>query len=345
MRPGSFLALLIVTIAVSVAAVASYLGERQHADVRLEGEPVLPGFRARVERVGAVEVITGQGGYTLEKRGDGWVAASKHGYPVEGERVRRMLIGLANLEKIAAKTRRPELYPKLGVEDPDRPGAGSRLVRLLDAEGTLLATLIVGKQRHGRTGRADKGTYVRLPDEDRAWLAAGLVDLSDGIYPWLDTDVMDIAPGTIRRLDIRPREGARLLAIRPEKDAPAMGVADVPPGRKPDVAKVRRLGSVLAKVKLDDVRPADEVDFSDPLARAQVVTFDGLRIAADVTRRDGHYWVRMRVEATPEADADARARAKTLSGRVDGWAYQVADYIGERLSRSLEDVLASATES
>jgi hypothetical protein len=171
------------------------------------------------------------------------------------------------------------------------------------------------------------------------------VDLSDGIYPWLQTDVVDIAPGDIRRVEVRPRDGARLLAIRPERDAPAMGVADVPPGRQPDVAKVRRLGSVLAKVKLDGVRPESQVDFADPLARTDVVTFDGLHVTVEVARRDGHYWLRLRAGPSREGDDEALARAKQLSARIDGWAYQVADYIGERLSLSLEDVLQPETAS
>lgn len=345
MRPRSFLVLLIVTVVVTLVAFASYLGESRRDTVRLDGEPVLPDFGEQVPKVRKVEVVTGGGGYALERRGDGWVAASTYGYPVEDEQVRRMLVGLAGLEKIAAKTRRADLYPRLNVEDPDRPGAGSRLVRLLGADGEVLAELIVGKQRHNRTGWEDKGTYVRRPGEARAWLASGLVDLSDGIYPWLETDVVDIAPGDIRRVEIRPREGTRLLAVRPERGAPAMGVADVPPGRQPDVAKIRRLGSVLAKVKLDGVRPEGELDFADPTARAEILTFDGLRFTTEIARHEGHYWLRMRAEPSPEAGAEAAAHAKRLSARIDGWAYQVADYIGERLSLSLEDVLRAETAS
>lgn len=338
MRPGSFLALLVLTVAVTAAAVSTYMAESRHDGVRLEGAPVLPALTGKLSEVARVEVIAAGGGFTLARRDNGWVVASKHGYPAEDARVKRTLVALANMEKIAAKTRRPALYPRLGVEDPKQPGAQSRLVILRDGAGERLAAVVVGRQRHARTGWSDKGTYVRRPDAARAWLASGLIDLSDDAYPWLETEVVDIAPGAVRRLEIRSRDGGRLLAIRPERDAPAMAIAGIPPGREPDVTKVRRLGSVLAKVKLHDVRPVAAVDFSAPLARAEVVTFDGLRIAVDVVRRDDAYWLRLDVEA-PAGDGEARRRAGTIAARVDGWAYKVADYIGERLSRSLDDVL------
>lgn len=345
MRPASFLILLVVTLAVGAAAVASYLAERRTDTLDVAGEPLFPDLAGRLEAVRSVEVVSPAGGYVLRRLGDGWVAASKHSYPVKVERVNRTLVALARMEKLEPKTRRPELYPRIHVADPEAESAKSRLLRLKARGGKVLAELIVGKQRHGKTGRADSGTYVRQPDAARAWLAAGLLDLSDEVYPWLRNEVVDLEAEAVKRVDLRPRDGRRLLAVRPKRGAKAMGVAGVPDGRQPDVAKVRRLGSVLSAVKFDDVRPEDALDFRDPLARGEVATFDGLRIATTVVRRDGAYWLRLRAEAGADATETARKRAETVNERVDGWAYKVQAYIGERLSQSLDDVLTPAGQT
>lgn len=343
MRPGRFLILLVLTVAVSVAAVASYLDRQSGDALDLAGDPVLPGLADRVAEVRTVEVETSDGGYTLKRRGDAWVAASKHGYPVKAGRVNRTLVGLARLEKLEPKTRRPELYHKLQVADPSGAGARSRLVRLRGGDGEVLAELIVGGQRHAKTGRADSGTYVRRPGDARAWLAAGLVDLSDGVYPWLRREVVDIAPAAIERIALRPRGAAPLIAVRPERGAKAWGLAGVPDGRRPDVAEVRKLGTVLDAIKLDDVRPAGALDFAEPDTHAEVVTFDGLRVAVEVLRHGGATWLRLTVDTADGAAPSARRRAMRLDARVDGWAYKVPAYVGERLSRSLDDVLAPAS--
>lgn len=344
MRPGSFLILLIVTVAASVAAVAATMSERRADAVALQGERMFPGLTQRIERVDTIEVTAGGYRYALKRAGDGWVAETKHGYPVDEARVNRLLVGLANLERLEAKTKRPELYPHIYVEDPAREGARSRLVRLKDREGEVLAELIVGKQRHQRTGLADQGTYVREPGAARAWLGTGLIDLWDDERPWLKSRIADIPPGELKRIEPRPRDGPALIAVRPARDAEAMGIADVPDGAAPSVEKVRRLGSVLSGIRFDDVVPGGEIDFSDPVSRARITTFDGVALALEVARHDGVHWLRFDVGVAEEAEdmEAAKALAAEVAERLHGWAFRVQRYIAARLSQSLEDVLEEA---
>lgn len=323
MQPKRFLILLLVTIAISAAAVASYFTQQRTDAMTVTGVPMLPELDGKVETVATIEVMTGSGGYTLERRDGTWVSLADHGYPVRETRVNRLLVGLATLERLEAKTARTELYPRIHVEDPDSPEATSRLVRLKDRDGTLLTEIIVGKQRHARTGQADHGTYVRRPGEARAWLAAGFVDLWDETYPWLDSMVLDVAPGEIERIEIDPAFGPRLLAVRPERGAEAMGVAGVPQGRRLDRQAVRDLGDLLSGVRFDAVRRAEDIDLSAPVAKARITTFGGETYEIETIRHGGAFWLRL--PATPPHEA---------------WAYRVQDYIARRLSRSLNDLLA-----
>ncbi|MBK1699077.1 DUF4340 domain-containing protein [Rhodovibrio salinarum] len=307
------------------------------AQVQLAGEPVLPGLAARLSEVHRVAVeVRDKPGVVLTREDDGWAVASAHGYPARTERVNRLLVGLANLEKIAPKTADPGRFQRLAVGDPaDDPLA--RRVTLTGRDGQEIAQLIVGKQRHELTGRAANGTYVRVPGEERAWLAAGLADLSDDAYPFLDTAVIDLPAGQIRRIEIARVGGGRLVAVRPSENAPALAIADVPQGRQLDVAAVRRLGALLSEIKFDRVEPANALTDATRVAATTVFTFDGLRLAVRVFDRDGRFWLTLSASADTPAAQD---RANRLNARVDGWAYMVADYIAERLTRTQADVLA-----
>jgi hypothetical protein len=272
----------------------------------------------------------------LVRDGEGWAVESEHGYPARTERVNRLLVGLANLEKIAPKTADPARFQRLAVGDPASDPLARR-VRLTGDGGAEIARLIVGKQRHELTGRASSGTYVRVPGEARAWLAAGLVDLADDAYPFLDTALIDLPAGQVRRIEVARVGGGRLVAVRPAENAPALAIAGVPQGRELDVAAVRRLGSLLSAIKFDRVDPADDLTGATRVAATRVVTFDGLRLDVRVFDRDGRFWLTL---AAAAERADAEADAAHLNARVNGWAYMIADYIAERLTRTQADVLA-----
>jgi hypothetical protein len=334
----TLLVLLALTLLSGGGALAVSLLEPRPAQVQLDGAPVLPGLAERLGEVQRIAVeVADAPGVVLTRDGERWRVESEHGYPARAERVNRLLVGLANLEKIAPKTAEPDRFQRLAVGDPgDDPLA--RQVTLTGDGGGEIARLIVGKQRHELTGRASSGTYVRVPGGARAWLAAGLVDLADDAYPFLDTAVIDVPAGQIRRIEVARVGGGRLVAVRPAEDAPALAIADVPQGRQLDVAAVRRLGSLLSEIKFDRVAPANTLRTATRVAATRVFTFDGLRLDVRVFARDDRYWLTLSAGADqPEAEETARQ----VAARTQGWAYMVADYIAERLTRTQADVLAN----
>ena len=337
MSTRTLIVLALIALLTGGGALALSLLEPRPAQVQLEGEPVLPGLAGRLPEVQRIAVeVSDRPGVVLARAGDGWTVESEHGYPARTERVNRLLVALANLEKIAPKTAEPGRFRRLAVGDPaDDPLA--RRVTLTGGDGTEIARLIVGKQRHELTGRAASGTYVRVPGGARAWLAAGLVDLADDAYPFLDTAVIDLKGGQIRRIELARVGGGRLVAVRPSENAPALAIADVPQGRQLDVTAVRRLGSLLSEIKFDRVDPAEALQTATRVAAAAVYTFDGLRLDVRVFERDDRFWLTLSAAAErPEAEA----AAAEINARVAGWAYMVADYIAERLTRTQADVLA-----
>lgn len=337
MRARTVLLLALVTLVCAAGAFALHLARPGPAEVPVAGAPVLPALAGRLDTVQRIAIETQAGpGAVLTRTADGWAVASVHGYPARTEAVNRLLVSLANLEKIAAKTADPARFRRLAVGDPaDDPLA--RRVTLTGPGGGTLAELIVGKQRHEPTGRAASGTYVRVPGGDRAWLAAGLADLADDAYPFLERVVVDVPAGQVRRIAVARVDGGRLTAVRPAENAPALAIAGVPEGRQLDVAAVRRLGSALAQIKFDRVAPADTLDEATRVAVTRVTTFSGLQLDVSVFQRDGRFWLTLAATATAP---EAKPQAAALAARTNGWAYMVADYVAQRLTRVQADVLA-----
>ena len=82
--------------------------------------------------------------------GGHWVVVEKGNYPADEARMRRLLLGLADLTLVEPKTERPELFARLDLDDPSN--GKSTLVALQDRTGKTVAELIVGKTRPDRLG-------------------------------------------------------------------------------------------------------------------------------------------------------------------------------------------------
>ena len=75
--------------------------------------------------------------------------------------MRALLVKLAEAELVEGKTRNKDRYALLELEDPAAKDAKSRLLRLLDDKGVVIAEAIVGKKRFDAFGGSKSGTYVR----------------------------------------------------------------------------------------------------------------------------------------------------------------------------------------
>ena len=76
----------------------------------------------------------------------------KGGYPADVAKVQQALLGLADLTFVEPKTRKPDLYPRLEVEDADKPGTKSTLVTVTDDE-RFAARRDHRRQAQGRRAR------------------------------------------------------------------------------------------------------------------------------------------------------------------------------------------------
>ncbi len=278
MTPKVFTGWAVATAVAVLAAVFAVLGAPSIATVATDNAPAFPALRAHPDAVARIIVASAKERFTLRRTKDGrWVATDKFDYPADAAKIRDLVAGLADLRLVEPKTRRPDRYARLEVEDVGAPGAKSRSVRLEDAKGQPLAEAIIGKRRFRYTGGAPNGVYICRSGEARAWLASGRAEVEPRLVDWLDKTVVNIARETVARVEIEPRKGAPYVAVRDSGEGAFRILGRKDAKLNPDTGD--RLSGVLSYVDFDDVKPAGDVSWpKDKMTTARVTTFDGVAI-------------------------------------------------------------------
>lgn len=334
MSPKTFVVLSILTAAALVAAAAAPGRNQGYQPVAGAGDRVFPNLIDRVNDVATVEIEHANGRVTLVNGDAGWTMKERDGYAARQVRVRRAILGLAELRFWEPKTRLKEKYPKLELRDPDAKDARSKRIKLFDRGGALLADLIVGKRRRGLAGTTTGGVYVRKPGDAQTWLAAGITDITKERTNWLERKIVDIEVSRVKNVVIRHPGGGTVTISKPDPKAGDFNLDGIPPGKKliapSDLSGIAR---ALADLQLDDVEKDTGGFDSDTATATEYLTFDGLFVQVRIIKRDGAYWLRL--EATGEA-ADA------ITARTAGWAYKISDFAASNLTKRLKDLIEDA---
>ena len=276
-----------------------------------------PGLAQRLQAAAKIEAKRHDGTLEITRRGETWVLPSKGGYPVRQEKVRELLTGLTELRLTEPRTANPEMLDRLGLEDPARAGATSTLLRVLDAQGGVIAELVIGRRRVRTQGNVPESAYVRRPNESQAWLAEGRIPVDADPQLWLDRDIANLPRDRVRRVAIS-RTSAPPLVLTRTADADAKlqvaEPADAPPTEETALDEVGRAFEFLTFL---DVKPEAEIP-GEALGEARFELSDNLAVVVR-PRKDGEtLWITLAAEGDDEA---ARFNA-----RWRGWAYQVGQW-------------------
>ncbi|MBL6934559.1 MAG: DUF4340 domain-containing protein [Alphaproteobacteria bacterium] len=341
MTPQTFRKLLVVTVLAAAAALFSVFGRFDSATIEQAGVPMFPGLGDRVGEVTEIHVRDGKGTLTVRRGEKGWALDDKDGYPVRDDRVRTAIIGLAELALNEPKTRLPERYTSLQVEDVEADKSKSVELLLRNEDGNDLANVIIGRRKFSYTDLAEGGIYVRRPGEDQSWFATGEFGArTDPLY-WLQTRIIDVPREDVAAMVTVQPDGARLAISKASPDTKLFTVADLPEGAKLRSADAPdHLGAAMDGLDLVDVAPVDEIDFSgDNLAHARAKTFGGLIIDVDMVGKEGKIWARFAASTEAQATAEAARQSQDINARLSGWAFQIKDYQIRNLRMPLKALL------
>jgi hypothetical protein len=312
------LLLLGAAAAASVGGALLLTPRRTDPPVSTAAPLAFPGLAPRLANAARIEVTRHDGTLTINRAGaDVWVLPAKADHPVRPERVRELLVGLTELRLTEPRTANPEMLERLGVEDPARPGATSALLRVLDAQGAVIAELIIGRRRMRVQGNVPESAYVRRPNENQAWLAEGRIPLDSDANLWIDRDIANIPRERVREASVaREGEPALLLRRGAEPDAP-LAVAEPAETPELDDISVDEIARAFEFLTFLDVRREADIP-GERLGETRFTLTDNLRIGVVVHREGENVWARLSAEGDEEA--------QRLAARWRGWAYQVGQW-------------------
>lgn len=346
-------------------------------------ELLVPELKARLNDLETVSITDANGELTLVREEGAWRVRNKGGYPADTATLRQVLLAIADARKAERKTANPDLYDRLGVQNPAEDGGDGVL---LEASGSEFGfSLILGDSAQGEY------RYARLPADAQSWLIDKNPDLPDDMAGWLDAQIVDLAAPGVQSVTIRHDDGETIRIAKETAEAGTFSVEGIPEGRElsyPTV--VNSIAGALASLSLEDVAQLDATRFT-PTTTATFTTFDGLQVEVTAAEIDEATWIALEAAALPadepaaataepgtatddggaadatgdggEATADPEAgaapeaveapdaaeptpveKAAEINARTQGWRYRIATYKADQLTRRWEDILAAEAE-
>ncbi len=338
---GLYSLLALTVIAVIAAAVVSR-GNVAKTDP-YAGTPVLPGMASRLDEVGRVAFVHGAQRTTIAHLGPDWVVEEKGSYPADPVKVRQALLGLGDLTLVEPKTKKPDLYPRLEVEDADKKDAKSTLITVSDDKNSLLGEIIAGKRKVDELGGGNDGIYVRKPGSAQSWLARGTLDVTGDPIAWLDKKLLDVPADQVKSVTLAAADGQTLGFTRTKAGEDFALTTPPPAGKKiKQDNPLNEPAGALAGLELADVEPAKGVAVpKDGVATARYETFDGLVVTVALFNLDGHDWARIDASGT----GDAAKKAGELEAKLEPWLFGLPSFKTKQLQTKLDDVVEAPKPS
>ena len=186
---------IFVVLAIVVLILENPFGQSEYEKKIETAVPLFPNFNQ--EQVTTIEIIADGETTTLSKQNDDWVVASMDNYPADSEGLSELLSKVAAFKNTQLVSNNPEKQAEFEV---DSTGVEAKL---MDANGTLLAHLFVGKTTPGFLS-----SYVRAADTNEVYVAQGYLQsvFNKGDRTWKDRTIFDFNKGLLTQLNISSPE-------------------------------------------------------------------------------------------------------------------------------------------
>lgn len=186
---------IFIVLAIIVLLFENPFGQSEYEKKVETATPLFPNFNK--EHVAKIEIIAAGETTTLSKQDDNWVVTSMDNYPADSDGITELLSKVAAFKNTQRVSNNPEKQAEFEV---DSTGVEAKL---MDANGTLLVHLFVGKTTPGFLS-----SYVRAADSNDVYEAQGYLQsvFNKGTQTWKDRTIFDFNKGIVTQLNISSPE-------------------------------------------------------------------------------------------------------------------------------------------
>ena len=353
MKNRKLLILSLITIAVIMAA--TFTAKWHAPQTTITKEILFPELANRINDIAAITIKGNKRTVELKRQDELWVLASSGNYPALINKVRAMVINMADFRLLEEKTGNPAMYSRLGVEDPDSNDATSVLVTLKTGTGEEAASIIAGKPRQSVGSKP--GLYVRLPDQTNALLVEGMLDVSANDADWFERNLFDIPSGFIKNVSIQYADGNNFEIYKEFKEQPDFQARGVTLESSAEKIILTRIGRSMEEMRADGVKALGSFSFPEETVTTTATTFDGLIITAKIAKVENKAYAHFTFAVDPTATQeegqakgvsedttdtlaglaadfkpDPVQEAKYLTENLSPWVYQIPEFKYEALT-------------
>ncbi|WP_447969857.1 DUF4340 domain-containing protein [Nitrospira sp. M1] len=286
MKPKTLLMLTSITLVVILGAVL--LSQERQDRPEQSGELFFPDLMNRINEIREMTIETNDDTVTLVQESGTWNVKERGGYAADFEKIKPVLIGMAELRIREPKTKNPDLHEKLGLLDKDAEGSSSTLITLKTEGANAAASLLLGNERPAKGVPSEGEMYVRKPEDPQTWLVVGNLPILRAPGEWLEKELFKIASKRVQRVRVTHADGEILTVYKDTPDALDFKIDGLPKGGKVSSQfNVNNVATTLAQLTMDDVQKSNTLEFSPKNGiKAVLETFDGLRLTVETMPKD-----------------------------------------------------------
>jgi Domain of unknown function (DUF4340) len=208
---------LIVAAALAISG-ALYLSAQRNLQRGTHGTALVPALAGELNTVTALSVRRGSPApaVTVHEKDGRWTVAERGDYPADVAKVRKLLLALSDAKVVEEKTSNPANFPVIGVEDPSSPTATGAEISVTARDGKH--AVIIGKPVGG-------GNFARLSGDNLSYSIEPGISFETEPRFWIDARLLDVALGSIQRIEVKPAAGSAYTVHRVVAAATSPGAA------------------------------------------------------------------------------------------------------------------------
>jgi hypothetical protein len=339
MKPKHFATLAAAAAGSLLLAIITYLAAVPWTpDNSGAREAMLPGLAERSADLAAIEISREKETVRIANKDGKWVFETGEGYPVDEAKARELLLAASEARLVERKTALKDRHELLGLGDHTAPGSNARLLRMLDAKGSVLGEVVLGRPAYDMMEASKAGTYVRRPGNDQTWLADRPLQVSLSIRDWVKTRLIDRDVKSIKSVRIE-REGEAPIEIKRSADGSQHELVTMPAGKQVRfVSAVDNVAEAISLIEFRQVRKAGKADSLPLKGRATFETDNGFKPTIEFRGDDSKVWIRLAATGTDGSKADV----EDLNSRAAGWEFEVPQAELNAVLVKLSDLIEDA---
>ena len=344
MKNKKLLIFFLVTIGVII--IAGITARLRAPQSNVEKVLLFPDLAGQINNISKISIKDNKNTVDLLKQNDKWIVTNLDNYSADFNKVRATVINLSLFRIVDEKTDNPDLYSRLGVEDPAASNSQSLLITLSDNSNRELASIIIGQQRQSSSSKP--GLYTRLPDQKQALLVEGKLDISANGVDWINRDLMHIPSEVVKNVTIQYPDGKQFEINRENKEQTDFNIKGES-GEIPSASKIiiNRIATGLEEMRADGVKSASNFTFPEDTITTTVTTFNGMIVTTRLAQLSGHTYAHFSFSAAAGVPGEMNVNSQTGDGNPDtvktedlirqlstlsDWVYQIPDFKYEALT-------------